>query len=53
MANNKQKLELTWISKNIRPELKLRILIEDPDKSYGVQPSEGLSNILVSRLLDL
>jgi len=29
MANHKQKLELTWIGKDIRPELEPRILIED------------------------
>lgn len=47
MANHKQKLELTWIGKDIRPELEPRILIEDPDKSYGVQPSECPSNLLI------
>ena len=30
----KQKLELTWIGKNIRPKLEPRILIENPEKSY-------------------
>lgn len=30
-----QKLELTWIGKDIQPKLEPRILIEDPDKSYG------------------
>ncbi len=34
MANGKQKLELTWIGKDIRPKLEPRILIEDPAKSY-------------------
>lgn len=34
MANNKQKLELTWIGKEIRPKLEPRILLEDPEKSY-------------------
>ena len=34
MANNKQKLELTWIGKDNRPKLEPRILIEDPEKSY-------------------
>jgi len=34
MANGKQKLELTWIGKDIRPKLEPRILIEDPGKSY-------------------
>jgi len=31
----KQKLELTWIGKHKQPVLEPRILIEDPDKSYG------------------
>lgn len=31
---NKQKLELTWIGKDIRPNLEPRVLIEDPEKSY-------------------
>lgn len=30
----KQKLELTWIGKDIRPRLEPRILLEDPEKSY-------------------
>ena len=32
--NKKQKLELTWIGKEIRPRLEPRILLEDPEKSY-------------------
>ena len=31
---NKQKLELTWIGKNIRPKVEPRILLEDVNKSY-------------------
>ncbi len=34
MASKKQKLELTWIGKEIRPRLEPRILLEDPEKSY-------------------
>jgi len=30
-----QKLGLTWIGKDEQPRLKPRILIEDPEKSYG------------------
>ena len=33
MTPNKQKLELTWIGKNIRPRLEPRILLEDPKHS--------------------
>lgn len=40
----KQKLELTWIGKNIKPKLEPRILIEDPEKSYG---SSGTENKLI------
>ena len=39
MANNRQKLELTWIGKDIQPRLEPRILLEDTDKSYGDQRS--------------
>ena len=34
MAKRKTKLELTWIGKQNRPKLELRILIENPEKSY-------------------
>lgn len=30
----KQKLELTWIGKDVRPKLEPRILLVDPSKSY-------------------
>jgi len=30
----KQKLELTWIGKDVRPKLEPRILLGDPEKSY-------------------
>jgi len=33
----KQKLELTWICKDVRPKLEPRILLEDPEKSYHAQ----------------
>jgi len=32
--NKKQKLELTWVGKDVRPRLEPRILVEDPEKSY-------------------
>lgn len=35
MNNKKQKLELTWIGKDEQPRLEPRILIEDPERSYG------------------
>ncbi len=34
---NRQKLELTWIGKDVRPKLEPRILLEDPEKSYHAQ----------------
>lgn len=37
-----QKLELTWIGKDIQPKLEPRILIEDQDKSYGERNSENM-----------
>ena len=36
----KQKLELTWIGKDKEVKLEPRILIEDPDKSYGDKDTE-------------
>jgi len=39
MNNKKQKLELTWIGKDEQPRLEPRILIEDPEKSYGHTPT--------------
>jgi len=34
MSNQKRRLELTWIGKEIRPRLEPRILLEDQEKSY-------------------
>ena len=34
MTTKKQKLELTWIGKDNRPQLDPRILLEDPARSY-------------------
>lgn len=56
MANDKQKLELTWIGKEKRPKLEPRILIEDPDKSYGDRHSENMlifgDNLLALKALE-
>ncbi|RJP96347.1 MAG: site-specific DNA-methyltransferase [Desulfobacteraceae bacterium] len=38
---SKQKLELTWIGKDKQPVLEPRILIEDPEKSYGDKTTEN------------
>jgi adenine-specific DNA-methyltransferase len=36
------KLELTWIGKDKQPVLEPRILIEDPEKSYGDKTAENM-----------
>lgn len=55
MSNN-QKLELTWIGKDIQPKLEPRILIEDPDKSYGDRNTENMlifgDNLLALKALE-
>ena len=56
MANNRQKLELTWIGKDNQPKLEPRILIEDPEKSYGAKNSENMliygDNLLALKALE-
>ena len=44
MAQNKnlQKLELTWIGKGEEPKLEPRILIENPEYSYGDPNTENM-----------
>jgi len=53
---NLQKLELTWIGKNDQPKLEPRILIEDPEKSYGDKNSENMliygDNLLALKALE-
>jgi adenine-specific DNA-methyltransferase len=53
---DKQKLELTWIGKEKRPKLEPRILIEDPDKSYGNRRTENMlifgDNLLALKALE-
>lgn len=55
MSNN-QKLELTWIDKDKRKKLEPRILIEDPDKSYGDRNTENMlifgDNLLALKALE-
>jgi len=54
--NDRQKLELTWIGKEKRPKLEPRILIEDPDKSYGDKRTENMlifgDNLLALKALE-
>lgn len=53
---NRQKLELTWIGKDNQPKLEPRILIEDPEKSYGDKNSENMlifgDNLLALKALE-
>jgi adenine-specific DNA-methyltransferase len=54
--SNKQKLELTWIGKENEPRLEPRILIEDPDKSYGDKNAQNMlihgDNLLALKALE-
>jgi len=54
--NNLQKLELTWIGKGEEPKLEPRILIENPDYSYGDPDSENMlihgDNLLALKALE-
>ena len=56
MSNNKQKLELTWIGKDEQIVLEPRILIEDPEKSYGDKNTENIlihgDNLLALKALE-
>lgn len=56
MTDKKQKLELTWIGKDQEIKLEPRILIEDPDKSYGDTNSQNMlihgDNLLALKALE-
>lgn len=47
----KQRLELTWIGKEIRPKLEPRILLEDVDKSYHAAHRVSENDIFDNRLI--
>jgi adenine-specific DNA-methyltransferase len=47
----KQRLELTWIGKEIRPKLEPRILLEDPDKSNHAAHRMSENDIFDNRLI--
>ncbi len=51
-----QKLELTWVGKDQEVKLEPRILLEDPDKSYGDKNSENMlihgDNLLALKALE-
>lgn len=47
----KQKLELTWIGKERRPQLEPRILLEDPARSYHAKQRFSDADIFDNRLI--
>jgi adenine-specific DNA-methyltransferase len=47
----KQKLELTWIGKENRPELEPRILLEDASKSYHAKHRVAATDLFDNRLI--
>jgi adenine-specific DNA-methyltransferase len=49
--NKKQRLELTWIGKDIRPKLEPRILLKDPEISYHAAHRVGENDIFDNRLI--
>lgn len=54
--NTKQKLELTWIGKGNEPKLEPRILIENPEFSYGEPNTDNMlihgDNLLALKALE-
>lgn len=51
MSDPRQKLELTWIGKENRPQLEPRILLEDEEKSYHAQKRVSEKDIFDNRLI--
>lgn len=48
---SKQKLELTWVGKDVRPRLEPRILLEDPNLSYHAAERVGEGDLFDNRLI--
>lgn len=48
---SKQKLELTWVGKNVRPQLEPRILLEDESKSHSAKHRVTESDIFDNSLI--
>lgn len=48
---SKQKLELTWVGKSVRPQLEPRILLEDESKSYFAKRRVSENDIFDNRLI--
>jgi len=51
MSSKKQKLELTWIGKDVRPRLEPRVLLEEPDKSYHAKHRISEGDIFDNKLI--
>lgn len=51
MTQRKQKLELTWIGKEVRPKLEPRILLEDPTRSYVAAARVTNKDVFDNRLI--
>lgn len=51
MSQRKQKLELTWIGKEVRPKLEPRILLEDPARSHVAAARVTKSDLFDNRLI--
>lgn len=49
--SKKQKLELTWIDKHVRPKLEPRILLEDPALSYHAKHRVASADLFDNRLI--
>jgi adenine-specific DNA-methyltransferase len=47
----KQRLELTWIGKDVRPKLEPRVLLEDADRSYHAERRVNDNDIFDNRLI--
>jgi adenine-specific DNA-methyltransferase len=47
----KQKLELTWIGKDVRPKLEPRILLADPEKSYHAKHRVTSDDVFDNQLI--
>jgi adenine-specific DNA-methyltransferase len=50
-VSKKQKLELTWIGKDVRPKLEPRILLGDPEKSYHAKIRVSDNDIFDNQLI--
>lgn len=51
MSNQKMKLELTWIGKDVRAKVEPRILLEDSEKSYQSKHNMTGNDIFDNRLI--